>query len=175
MDEKSTPPCITSLDECMHARIRHAHSFFLGIDDFVNREASKHRYFELDHGFLCLIMDQSLCNWRPSLFIWMQWLFACVTFLYQHCLHLRTQMVHAYFATTYLLDRIVVSALKFFIFKEENLWLAIPRGLDEVLFSNFGRLWQGWHSSPSWHHCGQSYKRSTIVIFVSRVVLKSNF
>ena len=76
MDEKSTPPCITSLDECMHARIRHAHSFFLGIDDFVNREASKHRYFELDHGFLCLIMDQSLCNWRPSLFIWMQWLFA---------------------------------------------------------------------------------------------------
>ena len=34
MDEKSSRPCMTSLDECMQARITHAHLFYLGIDDF---------------------------------------------------------------------------------------------------------------------------------------------
>ena len=33
----SSQPCMTSLDECMRARIMQAHSFYLGIDDFVLR------------------------------------------------------------------------------------------------------------------------------------------
>ena len=38
--------------------------------------ARKHRYFEINHRFLCLSVHQSLCN-RPRVYvIWMQWLFA---------------------------------------------------------------------------------------------------
>ena len=34
LDEKSSQPCMMSLDECMQVRKMHAHSFYLGIDDF---------------------------------------------------------------------------------------------------------------------------------------------
>ena len=35
----SASPCLMSLDECMQARKTHAHSFYLGIDDFVTLHA----------------------------------------------------------------------------------------------------------------------------------------
>ena len=41
MDEKSSWPCMTSLDECMQARVTRAHLFYLSIDDFDSNDSWK--------------------------------------------------------------------------------------------------------------------------------------
>ena len=63
MDEKSSQPCMTSLGECMRARITLANPFYLGIDDFGYKSKSSNKVEWTGALYSCL---HAFIHWRHA-------------------------------------------------------------------------------------------------------------